>query len=255
MAGHVREGGRRRRCARPGAVGWVRARCLLAGTRDRLRQDALEGLGWRIYRIWGPTWFRFRADEEQRLREALAEAIPSQAPKFAGAHEPPSDLGDTGRGAVSSTESVLGPSGEQHHGPSTEVVVPEAHRADEPAPEAPEDKGDGGVGQVPPPVLEAAHHDDAGAAETPSGSLLELLIVTLVEVVVENGGLPAISAYRAVATRLGRRGPDTPTLRAAYDCVARQALEAGLIVATADDGIKALCDHFLSPPVPSKQVE
>ncbi|CAM3868517.1 DUF3320 domain-containing protein [Nocardiopsis rhodophaea] len=46
-----------------------------ARDRDRLRQDVLERLGWRIHRIWGPAWYRDRPAQEARLRKAIAEAI------------------------------------------------------------------------------------------------------------------------------------------------------------------------------------
>ena len=29
-----------------------------ARSRDRLRQQVLEGLGWKVYRIWSTDWFR-----------------------------------------------------------------------------------------------------------------------------------------------------------------------------------------------------
>lgn len=58
-----------------------------ARERDRLRQEVLEGLGWRIHRIWGPSWFRLRAKEEARLADVLrqhvvgfAAVVPGPAP-------------------------------------------------------------------------------------------------------------------------------------------------------------------------------
>lgn len=47
----------------------------VARDRDRLRQQVLERLGWRIHRIWGPAWYRDRRGEESRLREAIEAAI------------------------------------------------------------------------------------------------------------------------------------------------------------------------------------
>jgi very-short-patch-repair endonuclease len=38
-----------------------------ARDRDRLRQEILENLGWRIYRIWSTDWFKNRASEVTRL--------------------------------------------------------------------------------------------------------------------------------------------------------------------------------------------
>lgn len=46
-----------------------------ARDRDRLRQQVLEGLGWRLHRIWGTSWYRDRLTETDRLREAIEAAI------------------------------------------------------------------------------------------------------------------------------------------------------------------------------------
>lgn len=46
-----------------------------ARDRDRLRDQVLEGLGWTLHRIWGTSWYRDRASEEQRLRAAIEDAI------------------------------------------------------------------------------------------------------------------------------------------------------------------------------------
>lgn len=48
---------------------------LVARDRDRLRQEVLEGLGWRLHRIWGLAWYRDRAGEEQRLRAVIHAAL------------------------------------------------------------------------------------------------------------------------------------------------------------------------------------
>lgn len=47
----------------------------VARDRDRLRQEVLEGLGWKIYRIWGTSWYRYRAEQETRLKVAIEGAI------------------------------------------------------------------------------------------------------------------------------------------------------------------------------------
>jgi very-short-patch-repair endonuclease len=47
----------------------------VARDRDRLRQEVLERLGWRIYRIWGTSWYRYRSEQEERLKAAIAAAI------------------------------------------------------------------------------------------------------------------------------------------------------------------------------------
>ncbi|TDC19630.1 DUF3320 domain-containing protein [Actinomadura bangladeshensis] len=46
-----------------------------ARDRDRLREEVLRGLGWKLYRIWGTDWYRDRPEAEARLREAVASAI------------------------------------------------------------------------------------------------------------------------------------------------------------------------------------
>jgi hypothetical protein len=35
-------------------------------------------LGWRLYRIWGPTWYRSPATAQQQLREAIEESLTSR---------------------------------------------------------------------------------------------------------------------------------------------------------------------------------
>lgn len=45
-----------------------------ARDRDRLRQQILEGLGWRIHRIWSTDWFRNPQREAQRVIEAIEQA-------------------------------------------------------------------------------------------------------------------------------------------------------------------------------------
>jgi very-short-patch-repair endonuclease len=45
-----------------------------ARDRDRLRQEVLEGLGWRLYRIWSTDWFRNPARATDRLLSAIRDA-------------------------------------------------------------------------------------------------------------------------------------------------------------------------------------
>ena len=45
-----------------------------ARDRDRLRQEVLENLGWRIHRIWSTAWFRDSKKELVRLVEAIEQA-------------------------------------------------------------------------------------------------------------------------------------------------------------------------------------
>ena len=46
-----------------------------ARDRDRLRDQILTGLGWRLHRIWGTAWYRDREVESKRLRAAIEAAI------------------------------------------------------------------------------------------------------------------------------------------------------------------------------------
>ncbi|MCR5799216.1 MAG: DUF4011 domain-containing protein [Lachnospiraceae bacterium] len=46
-----------------------------ARDRDRLRQEVLERMGWRFYRIWSTDWFRNSAVEKERLLETATRMI------------------------------------------------------------------------------------------------------------------------------------------------------------------------------------
>ena len=59
---------------------------LWARERDWLRQDVLEGLGWRFHRIWSTDWFHRRGAEIERLRGALEAAARAEGPAFPGAN-------------------------------------------------------------------------------------------------------------------------------------------------------------------------
>ncbi|MBQ8749959.1 MAG: DUF4011 domain-containing protein [Clostridia bacterium] len=43
--------------------------------RDRLRQEVLERLGWKFYRIWSTDWFRNKATEKRKLLSVVEKAI------------------------------------------------------------------------------------------------------------------------------------------------------------------------------------
>jgi len=45
-----------------------------ARDRDRLRQEVLESLGWRLYRIWSTDWFRNPTRETEKLLSAIEHA-------------------------------------------------------------------------------------------------------------------------------------------------------------------------------------
>ncbi|WP_244258041.1 DUF3320 domain-containing protein [Streptomyces sp. Tu 2975] len=74
-----------------------------ARDRDRLREQILNGLGWRLYRIWGTDWYRGRAAAELRLREAVEQAV-AQGPLTATLPAP--------RGADRSSDGTAGPGAE-----------------------------------------------------------------------------------------------------------------------------------------------
>lgn len=46
-----------------------------ARDRDRLRQEILEGLGWKLHRIWSTDWFNNSRQEAERLRKAIADRL------------------------------------------------------------------------------------------------------------------------------------------------------------------------------------
>ena len=46
-----------------------------ARDRDRLRQQVLEGKGWRFHRIWSTSWFRDREAELDKAEEAWKQAV------------------------------------------------------------------------------------------------------------------------------------------------------------------------------------
>lgn len=52
-----------------------------ARDRDRLREQVLKNLGWRIHRIWAPTWVSRRDSEVKRLKDALEQAQKIQLEK------------------------------------------------------------------------------------------------------------------------------------------------------------------------------
>lgn len=46
-----------------------------ARDRDRLRQSVLEGLGWRVHRVWSTDWYRDPRGSLKRIEAAIAEAL------------------------------------------------------------------------------------------------------------------------------------------------------------------------------------
>jgi len=52
----------------------------VARERDRLRQQILEGLGWRLYRVWSTDWYTQRRSAQEKLLCAVHEAIRTPQP-------------------------------------------------------------------------------------------------------------------------------------------------------------------------------
>lgn len=50
-----------------------------ARERDRLRQDVLEQMGWKIYRIWSTDWIKDPVTEGEKLVEAVEDALKNYA--------------------------------------------------------------------------------------------------------------------------------------------------------------------------------
>lgn len=48
-----------------------------ARERDRLREQVLVGLGWKLYRIWSTDWFRSRPQQVEKLLAAVKDAVES----------------------------------------------------------------------------------------------------------------------------------------------------------------------------------
>jgi very-short-patch-repair endonuclease len=65
-----------------------------ARDRDRLRQEVLEGLGWRLHRIWSTDWFRNPHRETDRLIASIKDAK-NKAPKHEVEVAPDDDLPET----------------------------------------------------------------------------------------------------------------------------------------------------------------
>ncbi len=67
---------------------------LWARERDRLRQQVLEGLGWRVHRVWSTDWFHRREAEVARLRQALDAAQQIEEPDDAPLEPAAADAGE-----------------------------------------------------------------------------------------------------------------------------------------------------------------
>ncbi|GAA2490393.1 hypothetical protein GCM10010406_28150 [Streptomyces thermolineatus] len=96
-----------------------------ARDRDRLREQVLVGLGWRLHRIWGTDWYRGREAAEQRLREAVEQAIAAGPPTAATA--PPAAAPGTADAVVAETPEAAAGAPDGGSAPdraATEPAVP-----------------------------------------------------------------------------------------------------------------------------------
>ncbi len=50
-------------------------RAATARDRDKLRQAVLEGLGWKLYRIWSTDWWHDAPGEIQKLLKHMAALV------------------------------------------------------------------------------------------------------------------------------------------------------------------------------------
>ncbi len=73
--------------------------CPVARDRDRLRQQILEGLGWRIYRVWSTDWYRNRADCERQILAAVDRAKAEPPPTTPIVEPAPDAEGDSTEGS------------------------------------------------------------------------------------------------------------------------------------------------------------
>lgn len=80
--------------------------------RDRLRQEVLERLGWKYYRIWSTDWFKNNRTEKQRLISFIEETLQK---KRTEKDIPPNTGSNSGPGNGPGTVPSTGPNG----GPGT----------------------------------------------------------------------------------------------------------------------------------------
>lgn len=95
----------------------------VARDRDRLRQQILEKLGWRIHRIWSTDWYRNRPETQERLIRTVesARTMPPQSPK----PRTESSIGVSPAPSVEPEEGVESTPSSQPNTGSIEYQVPE----------------------------------------------------------------------------------------------------------------------------------
>jgi very-short-patch-repair endonuclease len=80
----------------------------VARDRDRLRQEVLENLGWKIHRIWSTDWIRNRKEAIQRTLD-LVEKLRNRPEPSDRSEEPPDGSAPQGPGHGGSREDDDGP--------------------------------------------------------------------------------------------------------------------------------------------------
>ena len=95
-----------------------------ARDRDRLRQEVLENLGWRLHRIWSTDWFRNPDREQARLMAAIEQAC---SPVASPPNRPEADRSGDGH-AQNGTETGVDVRSELEAPPATETrISPRMH--------------------------------------------------------------------------------------------------------------------------------
>ncbi len=92
-----------------------------ARDRDRLRQQVLEGLGWRIHRIWSTDWFKRQSHELRKAAEAIEAAkvhVPS-SPEFSP-EKHPTDSDEGGEVPEANPTPIVQPAPEPQENSPTE---------------------------------------------------------------------------------------------------------------------------------------
>ncbi|MCB9876836.1 MAG: DUF3320 domain-containing protein [Planctomycetes bacterium] len=116
-------------------------RAATARDRDRLRQSVLEGLGWRLVRVWSTDWWQDPAGQLERLEAAIddarrawaeadaAAAAAAQAAAAAAAAKRDVDAGAVAGAAIAESPVEAGP------GPAADAAEPVDMAVAEPAAE------------------------------------------------------------------------------------------------------------------------
>lgn len=166
---------------------------LWARERDRLRQDVLEGLGWRFHRVWSTDWFHRRAAEIDRLRAALEAAALAEGPDYVGANR----------------DGVLALEQEPERGPAPERVLP------------------------PPPELTAPPYETSSfkvsVAFEPHEAPITLLADLVSRVVESEGPVHRDLVARRVAEAFGKARTGKRIREASDEALERALLTGGVL--------------------------